>query len=231
MSVRLAALFSGGKDSNYALYLAEQAGHDVDSLVTILPQEESWMYHVPNVRWSELQSKALGISQIMERAGEGEEEELAALDRALSKTRVDGLIVGAVASDYQFTRVNQVCEGRGLWVYAPMWKKDPRKLLLEYVDAGFRIMIVGVYAERLGKDWLGRELDERACSEILSLAKKHGVHPVGEGGEFETFVLDGPNYNASLEVREAEKVWRGTSGTLHIHDARLSWRSSLASST
>ncbi len=108
--MQLASLYSGGKDSNYALYLAQQAGFEVETLVTLLPQEGSWMYHVPNIRWTGLLAQALGIPQVQEKAGEGEEEELEALQRAVSKTEVDGLVVGAVASDYQYSRVNQVCE-------------------------------------------------------------------------------------------------------------------------
>ncbi len=219
--LKLASLYSGGKDSNYALYLAQQAGFDVGTLVTLLPQEGSWLYHVPNVRWTRLQSRALGIPQVLEAAGEGVKEELMALRRALARTETDGLVMGAVASDYQYTRVNHVCEELGLWAYSPMWRKDPSKLLLEYVEAGFQIMVVGAYAEGMDESWLGRILDEEACGEILRLSQRYGMHPVGEGGEFETLVLDGPNFAKRLDVRQAEKVWEGSSGTLQIRKARL----------
>ncbi|MFQ5838734.1 MAG: diphthine--ammonia ligase [Thermoplasmata archaeon] len=227
--MKLGSLYSGGKDSNYALYLAQQAGLEVETLITMLPQEESWMYHVPNIRWTPLQSQALGIPQVQERSGGGVEEELEALKRALLRAEVEGLVVGAVASDYQFTRVNDVCEEMGLWVYSPMWRKDPSRLLLEYVEAGFQIMVVGVSAEGLNESWLGRIIDPEACNEILELGERYGVHPVGEGGEFETLVLDGPNFSARLEVVEAEKVWEGSSGVLRIHRATLVDRSPGAS--
>ncbi len=219
--MKLASLYSGGKDSNYALYLAQQAGLDVKILITMLPQEDSWMYHVPNIRWTGLQSHSLGIPQLTERAGEGVEEELEALERALAKAEVEGVVVGAVASDYQYTRVNQVCEELDLWVYSPMWRKDPRRLLLEYVEAGFQIMVVGVYAEGMDESWLGRIIDAEGCEAILELEEKYGVHPIGEGGEFETLVLDGPNFSTRIEIVEAERDWRGSSGTLHVRNAAL----------
>lgn len=220
-TVELAALYSGGKDSNYALYLAQLAGHEVVNLVTVHPEEGSWMYHVPNIRWTGLQAQALGIPQVTERAGEGEERELEALSRALARTEVEGVVVGAVASDYQHARVNKVCDALGLWVHAPLWKKDPRRLLVEYMAAGFHIVVVSVSAEGMGEEWLGRPLDQDACEDILRLSSRYGVHPVGEGGEFETVVLDGPNFSSRLEVLEAEPVWEGSSGTFRILDARL----------
>ncbi len=219
--MKLAALYSGGKDSTYAIYLARQAGHEVVNLVTVHPAEGSWMYHVPNIRWTELQAKALGIEQLTDEAGEGEERELEALRRILARTEVEGVVVGAIASDYQYTRVNRVCESLRLWVHAPLWRKDPRRLLMEYVAAGFHIIVVGVSAEGMGKDWLGRPLDWDACEDILRLGDRYGVHPVGEGGEFETMVLDGPDFSSRLEVLKAEPLWEGSSGSLRILDARL----------
>lgn len=219
--MNLAALYSGGKDSNYALYLAQQAGHAVETLVTLLPQEASWMYHVPNVRWTRLQAEALGIPQVVEEAGAGEVAELEALERALERAAVEGVVAGAVASDYQYARVGEVCERLGLGVYAPLWRKDPARLLTEYVEAGFAILVVAVSAEGMQADWLGRRLDAQACSDLAALHERYGVHPIGEGGEFETMVLDGPNFASRLQVRRAKKVWEGTSGVLEIEDVVL----------
>ncbi len=219
--MKLAALYSGGKDSNYALYLAQQAGHEVNALVTLFPREGSWMYHVPNVRWTRLQARALGLPQIVEEAGEGEREELEALERVLARTEAEGLVAGAVASDYQYARVGEVCEALGLWVHAPLWRKDPRRLLEEYVEAGFHVLVVAVSAEGLDASWLGRRLDPPACADLAALHERYGVHPIGEGGEYETMVLDGPNFASRLTVRRAEKVWEGSSGVLQLRDVGL----------
>lgn len=219
--MRLASLYSGGKDSTFALYLAQQSGFEVATLVTLLPEEGSWLYHVPNVKWTSLQAQAMGVRQILQEAGEGVETEIAALKTALEHAGVQGVVVGAVASDYQYTHVNNVCEELGLWVYAPLWRKDAEILLREYVEAGFTIIVVRVSAEGLGADWLGRVLDDEACEELLRLARRYGVHPVGEGGEFETLVLDGPNFHSRLSILSSEKVWEGSSGTLYVREAVL----------
>ncbi|MCJ2531582.1 MAG: diphthine--ammonia ligase [Candidatus Thermoplasmatota archaeon] len=219
--MRLAALYSGGKDSTYAVYLAQQAGLEVTDLLTVLPQDASMMYQVPNVAWAGLSAEALGISHRTVQSAAGGEAELRAMTRGLDKTDVEGVVVGAVASDYQFVRVHQVCEALGLWVYAPLWRKDPRALLREYVDAGFAILIVAVAAEGLDAEWLGRTLDQDALRDLAKLHRTFGVHPTGEGGEFETWVTDGPNYGARIRVQEAVKRWEGTSGTYEVRKATL----------
>jgi ABC transporter with metal-binding/Fe-S-binding domain ATP-binding protein len=219
--VRLAALYSGGKDSTYAVYLAQQLGHEVTTLVTVLPQEASMMYQVPNVEWAGLSAEALGIPHVRVKSGEGEEEELRAMRQGLERADVQGVVVGAVASDYQFVRVNQVCDELGLWVYAPLWRKNPERLLREYVDAGFKILIVAVSAEGMDASWLGRVLDAEMCDELTELHRTFGVHPAGEGGEFETWVVDGPNFALPISVQEAETRWEGTSGTYLVRQASL----------
>jgi ABC transporter with metal-binding/Fe-S-binding domain ATP-binding protein len=219
--MRLAALYSGGKDSTYAVYLAQQAGLEVTDLLTVLPQDASMMYQVPNVEWAGLSAEALGIPHRTVQSAAGAEAELRAMTRGLHKTEAEGVVVGAVASDYQFVRVHQVCEALGLWVYAPLWRKDPRALLREYVDAGFAILIVAVAAEGLDAAWLGRTLDQDALRDLDRLHRTSGVHPAGEGGEYETWVTDGPNFEARVRVQEAMKRWEGTAGTYEIRRAAL----------
>ena len=64
--MKLGALFSGGKDSTFAVYQARLNGHDVDCLMTIFPRsEESHLLHYPNVSSTSLQAKAMGIPQIV----------------------------------------------------------------------------------------------------------------------------------------------------------------------
>ncbi|MFQ5987152.1 MAG: diphthine--ammonia ligase, partial [Thermoplasmata archaeon] len=163
----------------------------------------------------------LDIPHVQEGSGEGVEEELHAMRRGLERTEAEGIVVGAVASDYQFVRVHEICDALGLWVYAPLWRKHPERLLREYVEAGFTILVVSVSAEGLDASWLGRTLDGEALDDLARLHRTHGVHPAGEGGEFETWVVDGPNFHARITVLEAEKRWEGTSGAWVVREAAL----------
>ena len=220
--MRVAALYSGGKDSTYALHVAQQRGWEVARLVSILPEDPaSMLYHVPDLHVVPLLAEAMGIPLLQERAGTGEGAELDALYRGLSKAEVDAVLVGAIASDYQHSRVNAVAHDLGLRVFAPLWRLDQERLLRDYLDAGIEAVFTSVSAEGLGREWLGRRLDPEAVKELLDLHRRVGLSPCGEGGEFETLVTFAPMFSGRLEILRTETRWDGSSGTLGIQDARL----------
>lgn len=222
--MKLAALFSGGKDSSLAIQRVLERGLAVVKLVSIISKSpESYMFHYPNVHLTELQAKAMGIP-IVKMGSEGEkEEELKDLENALSQVRkdVEGVVVGALASNYQRDRIKKICTGLGLSLEAPLWGEDPEKLWKEAIEKGFRIMIVGVACEGLGREWLGRVIDSRALEELKKLSKKYRFHLGFEGGEAETFVLDAPFFKKRLVIKKAKTEWQGDSGFYLIEDAQF----------
>ena len=222
LAVRLAALYSGGKDSTYAIHHMQQQGHEITTLVTLYPeQEDSLLFHVPNVRLAPIGAEALGLPIITATAPFGEAEELRSLTDLLRPLSVDGVVIGAIASDFQHTRIHRVCYDLGLRVFAPLWRKDPKALLRTYLEAGFQILIVGVYAEGLGEEWLGQRLDPSSVDRLEQLEKTKGVHPAGEGGEYETFVLDGPCFSKEIRIHEGEKSFHRDSGRYEIRKVEL----------
>jgi len=223
-TLRLAALVSGGKDSVLALHHAVWDGHEVAYLVTAFPQRaDSWMFHVPNLHVMPLISEALGIPLVRTPTSGIREREVEELKAALAELDVDGIVSGAVRSRYQKERVDEVCEELGLESLAPLWGRDELSVLEEIVSSGFEVIFVGVFAYGLDASWLGRPLDEQAISDLLSLRERYDISLVGEGGEYETLVLDAPLYRARLEVVEARKKWDSfrLSGVLEVLKARL----------
>lgn len=220
--MRLAALFSGGKDSTYAAYLMEQQGHAVETLVSILPSDpHSWMFHTPNLHLLPLFSEAMRKKLVMARSSGSEEGDLSALAHALSGLDVDGVITGAVASDYQWDRINGVCEDLGFRTFSPLWRKHQEMLLREIVDCGIKAIIVGVYAEGMEKGWLGIQLDHDSIDRLGDLARVRGFNVSGEGGEFETLVLDSPMHVVPIEVVEMDQSSTRDGGSLTVSKARL----------
>jgi len=221
-TMKVAALFSGGKDSTYAIYLMQQQGWEVSSLLTVIPHaEDSYMFHYPNIRWTKLQSEALGIP-IRYRESEGlKEKELADVEVLMKAEAVDGYVCGAIASDYQWSRLNSICHDLGKPLYSPLWRKDQVRLLEDMVDAGFKFMIAGVYAYGFDEGWLGKIITKNSIKELEKLRDKHRISPSGEGGEIETFVLDGPNFAKVIHVEEAETKWLRHSGNFTIKKASL----------
>jgi ABC transporter with metal-binding/Fe-S-binding domain ATP-binding protein len=221
--MRLACLFSGGKDSTYSAYLMEQAGHDVVCLVTVIPADpHSWVFHTLNLEHLPEMAKALGKDLIAVPSSGEEGSDLLALQGALEGLDVEGVVTGAIASDYQWDRINGVCETLGLKVFSPLWRKDQGMLMQDMLAAGIKAMVVGVFADGLGEDWLGRMLDEKALQELSTISRSKGINLSGEGGEYETLVLDSPMHASALLPQDSQKVFHRDSGHLRIAGLLLS---------
>ncbi|QIO22349.1 diphthine--ammonia ligase [Haloarcula sp. JP-L23] len=231
------SLFSGGKDSSWALYRALERGYPVERLVTVHPEGDSYMYHVPATRLASLAAESIGIpllevepddfeAEAVEDSGLQGDAELEPLEAALNELDADlpdgvgGITAGAVESEYQTTRIEAMAERLEANVFAPLWQENPRDLADAMLDAGFEIRIIRVAAYGLDESWLGRRLDADALDELEALNDEYGVHILGEGGEFETLVTDGPHMDRRIEL-ESETEWDGTRGTLQITDAWL----------
>jgi ABC transporter with metal-binding/Fe-S-binding domain ATP-binding protein len=230
------SLFSGGKDSSFALYRALERGLSVERLVTVHPEGDSYMYHVPATELATLAAESVGIPLVEVHpgefgaaeatdAGEQGDAELEPLEAALEDLATDldglaGVTAGAVESEYQTSRIEGLCERLGAELFAPLWQGDPGTLAASMLEAGFEITVVRVAAAGLDESWLGRRLDADALADLRDLNDAYGVHLLGEGGEFETIVTDGPHMDRPIEL-DYTTEWDGTRGTLHVEDARL----------
>jgi len=220
--LKVAALLSGGKDSVYAAWIAMQQGWEVTHFVTLQPANpSSYMFHHPNVGLARLQAKAAGIPHRMVLTSGVKEAELVDLKRALSGLEADGVVSGAIASEYQKERVDFTCAELGLKSFAPLWHKNQELLAREEAEA-LDAIIVSVSAEGLGREWLGRKYDSKCVDDLVRLNKRLGVSVCGEGGEFETLVLNAPFFKKRLEIKKSEAKWAGTSGTFNVISASLS---------
>ena len=224
--MRLAALFSGGKDSTYAMYKLMKEGHEIKYLITIFSErQDSWMFHYPCIELTKLQSEALGIKQIIKKTKGEKEKELKDLKDVLIsvKDEIDGIVTGALYSDYQKTRIEKICKELGLKCLSPLWHSDLEKMLKEEIDLGFEIVITGVAAEGLDKSWLGRKIDFDLIEKLKELNKKFGINIGAEGGEFETLVIDCPIFKKKIKILESDSIWddKTNSGYLKIKDATI----------
>ena len=231
------SLFSGGKDSSWALYRALEDDLPVERLVTVHPAGDSCMYHVPATELAAQAAESIGIELVdvepddfaadaaTDSSAQGDDElepleaALEQLDRELADG-IAGVTAGAVESEYQTSRIRGMCDRLDCDLFAPLWQEDPRELADAMLEAGFEIAIIQVAAHGLDESWLGRTLDREAISDLEDLHEEYGVHILGEGGEFETLVVDGPHMDRRIDL-EYETEWDGTRGRLRITDARL----------
>ena len=220
--MRVAVLATGGKDSTLALHRVLARGYRVECLVSMIPlREDSWMFHYPNIRLVDLFAQAVGLRLVKAETSGAKEKEVADLKRVIEKLDVEGVVSGAIASTYQKTRIEGICKQLELKFVAPLWGENPVGILGEILEMKFEVVVTGVYAHGFSEKWLGRRIDEVAVADLVELNGQYGVSVVGEVGEYETLVVDGPLFKKRIAIVEAEKVWKGESGHLLIARAKL----------
>ncbi len=219
MNPKAAILFSGGKDSTYATYLAKKAGYELTCLISIFSKNKaSYMFHTPSIEQVKHQAEVMNLPLVITETEGIKEEELEDLSDIIKqvkdKYKIDTIVTGALHSEYQASRIQAICDKLNLKCFNPLWHKDEISYLKELTNAKFKIMITGVFAFPLDKSWLGRIINQQFIDEVAQLKAKYKIHAAGEGGEFETFVLGCPLFKHELKVKsfkdikEGENSWR-----------------------
>ncbi|MEM5871442.1 MAG: TIGR00289 family protein [Candidatus Aenigmatarchaeota archaeon] len=224
MAQNVAVLFTGGKDSTFAIYKAMTMGMNVKFLVTLIPKsKDSYMFHYPNSELTKLHSEAMGIPIILKETEGIEEKEVEDLKQILEslKSHIDGVVSGALESRYQRTRIDSICKQLGFESISPHWDRGIKAYMEEIILSGFEVIITGIAADGFDPSWLGRKIDSETLKDLEKLQEKKGIHIGGEGGEYETFVLDGPIFKKRIKIIEAHKEWDGARGFYIIDKAEL----------
>lgn len=200
-----AVLFSGGKDSLFALY-KERKNYNINCLISLKPKtDESYMFHYPNIDLVKKQSKLLNIPLIFIKTKGEKEEELKDLEKAIKtaikKYKIKALISGALASNYQKSRIENLCKKYNLKSVAPLWNINPEKYLKDLIKNKFEVVITGIAADGLNKNYLGLTIDDTLIKKLKTLK----IHLGFEGGEAETFVLSCPLFSKKIKIIESEK--------------------------
>ncbi len=204
--MKLGVLFSGGKDSVYSAYLAKKAGHDLTCLITIISEnKDSYMFHTPAIEKTKIQAEVMGLPLLIEKTKGEKEIELEDLEKAILKAKekygIEGVVTGAIHSVYQASRIQKICDKLKLECVNPIWRKDEEKYLETLLFDKFKIIVVGVFAYPLNEKWLGRIIDGKFIEDVKMLKEKYKIHVAGEGGEFETFVVNCPLFSRELKVK------------------------------
>ena len=248
--VRVAVLASGGKDSTYASWWAQLQGWDVVSLVTVLVRgDDSMMFQLQNTWISAFQASSMGIPwRPVISSGEAEKEVID-LEKSINSEvvdfddnewafppgieapddlvihsgalEIDALVVGALRSDYQKTRIERMCQRLGIASFCPIWHKDSREHMQSLLDHGFGVIFTSVSTEGMNEDWIGRTLERESLNELIALSLRYRFNLDGEGGEFETIVVSAPHMKRDVVV-EGDVVWSGSRGSLELLSCKLS---------
>ncbi len=208
--MKLAVLFSGGKDSVFACYKAMEK-HDVVCLISIISSnQDSYMFHTPNINLAKYQAEAMEIPLITHKTKGEKEIELEDLKKAIEKAKtefaIEGVVTGALKSEYQASRIQKICDELELECINPLWNMDQEEEMREVIKLGFKFIITKVAAYGLDKSWLGRIITNEDVDKLMEINKKIGINVAFEGGEAETLMIDGPIFKSKLEIKKANIV-------------------------
>ena len=227
--MKLASLFSGGKDSTYSIYKAKQIGHDIECLVTIFPKSsESQLLHFSTIELTKLQAKTMKVPQIVsELNSDNIEDEMNVLITLLEKAKkdfqIEGIVHGGISSEFQKRCFENICKENDLKTVTPLWKTAPKEYMNELINSGFKFILTSVSSDGLDETWLGKTISNPDITRLGKLSKKYGFNLNFEGGEAETFVVDCSLYLHPIKITKSEKIWDGYRGTLKVEDASLDY--------
>lgn len=208
--MRLGVLFSGGKDSLYATYLASQREKIVCLITLVSENKESYMFHTPNIELTDIQAKIINLPLIKVKTQGKKELELKDLKKAIknakSKYKIQGIVTGTIASTYQSSRIQKICNKLNLYCFNPLWQKDQFELLNDLIKNRFEVIITQIAAEGLTEEWLGKNITKKIIEELKNLTQKYKINPSLEGGEGESLVLNCPLYKRRLKIVQANRI-------------------------
>lgn len=224
--LKLGALFSGGKDSNYALYLMQKHNYEISCLITLKSKnDESYMFHTPAIGLTKLQARSLNIPLIEQETEGNKESELKDLESSIKKAKdkyqIEGIVTGAIFSNYQRDRIEKICDRLNLKIFSPLWHKNQEDLMKELIKEKYEIILTAVACEGLNKNHLNKIIDETFLNELVSLNKRFRINVAGEGGEFESLVLNAPNFKKKIKILTSNIIEDKNSARLIVEDAKL----------
>jgi len=202
--------WSGGKDSALALYHAQKNGdYSIEKLLTnINGKHRRISMHGVREELLEQQAEAIGIPLqkiiLPEQPSMQEYEEMMKQNlHQLKKQNFTEAIFGDIfLEDLKKYREEQLAS-IGICAAFPLWKRDTKELLQEFIDLGFKTILVCIKAELLPKEFAGRIIDKDFLKDLPK-----NVDACGENGEFHSFVYDGPIFSRPVNFKKGEIIYR-----------------------
>ncbi len=202
--------WSGGKDSSLALYhTLNDKRYSVEKLLTNVNNQHRRI-SMHGVREELLEQQAISIGIPLQKLVLSDqpsmieyEEQMMQTMRQLQKENFTHSMFGDIfLEDLKTYRETQLEKVQMSAVF-PLWKRDTTELIHEFIDLGFKTIVVCVKAELLDESFAGRIIDKDFLKDL-----PNNLDPCGENGEFHTFVFDGPIFKKPVLYKIGEKVFR-----------------------
>jgi len=209
--------WSGGKDSCFACHKAIQEGYQVTDLLVMMSDHSESNFHMIRSDILDAQSQAIGIPILKwtTTCDTFEQDFKNALLKMKAKG-VEGIVTGDVfdVALHEAGWLDRICKEVGLTPVRPLWHRGTQKILTEFINEGFKAILVRVKNDVLGIEWLGREINKKFFDDLIKVGT---VDPCGENGEFHTLVIDGPLFKKKrIVILESERTRLNSHGRLVI---------------
>jgi diphthine-ammonia ligase len=199
-----ASSWSGGKDSCLACYKALAQGYEIKYLVNFISREfKRCCFHGIEARLIKVQAELIGIPLIQKEVTQDMKEYEKEFKEALSGLKgIDSMVFGDIYLDEHKDWVERVCSDLGIAAVEPLWNSSTERLIEEFIDLGFKAIVVSCQADKFNSDFVGSFIDKALLADL----KSRDICPCGENGEFHTLVLDGPIFKKRIEILEGAAV-------------------------
>jgi len=214
--MKLIASWSGGKDSCFALHKAQQQGHTIQNLLIMMQDQGKSNFHMISTELLDAQSEALGIPITKQpTTPETYEQQFKKALREAKANGAQGLVTGDIfdVAQHEAGWLERICANVGLTPVKPLWHRDTTQVLNEFINVGFKAIVVRVKTAVLGMEYLGRTIDTQFFNDLKKLGN---VDLCGEYGEYHTFVIDGPIFKKKIEIQETKTSTINGWGRLEI---------------
>jgi uncharacterized protein (TIGR00290 family) len=206
--IKASISWSGGKDSAFALYKILRSGHyDVVSLHTVINEETRRVgMHGVHEDLIERQAESVGIplQKIYLETSESHAayEALMKLSyRIFADAGVEAVVFGDIFLEDLKKFREQLIRPSGVMPVFPLWKLDSKKMIDDFINAGFKTLICAANAKFFKPEAMGKLIDHHFVSSLPA-----DVDACGENGEFHTFVYDGPIFKKPVVVSKGEII-------------------------
>jgi len=204
----VAILYSGGKDSTFAIDFAMQKGWDIKYLLSVKPNRtDCFLFHYATVEHAKALAGILGIKHFQKKCTVADPKKEAQIVKELvEKNPVDAVVLGGTGlQETQIRSIQEALQPLHVEAFAAHAGFEHDLLVEEMIKKGYKFMITQIASDGLNEEWLGRTLDEDSFEELRKRSMKYGFHVGGEGGYYDTFVVDGPIFNKRIQILEMSK--------------------------
>jgi uncharacterized protein (TIGR00290 family) len=212
--------WSGGKDSCFACYKALQSGYRITGLVNFISKQYKRVsFHGTEAGLIQIQSELSGIPLYQkETTPENYEKEFKDALLSLSAEGISEMVFGDIYLEEHRQWVERVCGELGIEPIEPLWKNDTEEHMKDFLDRGFRAVVVSGQAKHIDREWIGQPVDREF---IKYLKAKPEVDICGENGEYHTLVLSGPLFDGDIEITDSEVIRRDGYWFLDIKEYKV----------